>query len=225
MGQSDKEVLRLYQLIGAPLLAVVQAEAQAAQVSASFIQDIGFTRVKPSRASGVEAAAAEATAPIGTVQSGGDIGDLKMLQFNHQVRSTDGIVRTHQMNVPVLSLFPIPLLQVKDAEFDFTIRILDHESRGPQPRTDPTAAAVQDDGLSDFLSMNRVELKGAIGRQAPTSAQRTTDVQVNVKIRMEQADVPVGLLKLLTVLDQNVTSLPVPAAAVPPGAPAAEGTG
>ena len=32
----------LYQVIGAPLLALVQAEAQSAQATARYIQEIGF---------------------------------------------------------------------------------------------------------------------------------------------------------------------------------------
>ena len=44
---TDPEALHLYQLIGAPLLAVIQAEAQAAQVSADFISRIGFDRAEP----------------------------------------------------------------------------------------------------------------------------------------------------------------------------------
>ena len=39
---TDPEALHLFQLIGAPLLAVIQAEVQAAQVSADFIKRVGF---------------------------------------------------------------------------------------------------------------------------------------------------------------------------------------
>lgn len=214
MAESDKEVLSLYQLIGAPLMAVVQAEAQAAQASADFIKEVGFERAK-APATGTAAT----PEPVTTLQDGGNIGDLKMVQFTHEVRGTDGIVRTHQMNVPVLSLFPIPLLQVKDAEFDFAIRILDHVARGPQlpTKTQPESKGQAD--LTEFLSKNRVELKGAIARQpAPSSNQRTTDLQLRVKIRMEQADMPAGLMKLLSVLDQGISSAPAPPASPPPAA-------
>ena len=54
----------------------------------------------------------------------------------------------------------------------------------------------------------------------PTAgAQRSTDMQLNVKIRMEQADMPAGLLKLLAVLDQNITSAPAAAVTSPAGGP------
>lgn len=209
MAESDKEALSLYQLIGAPLMAVVQAEAQAAQASADFIKEVGFERVRPP-----SVADPGTSEVIRTLQDGGDIGDLKVVKFKHDVRGTDGVVRTHQMNVPVLSLFPIPLLQVKDAEFDFAIRILDHEARGPQRPPQAQREGNQQADLTDFLSKNRVELKGAIARQpAPSSTQRTTDMQLRVKIRMEQADMPAGLMKLLAVLDQGISSAPAPAAA------------
>jgi len=222
MAQSDKEVLNLYQLIGAPLLAVVQAEAQAAQVSAQFIRQIGFTQ-KPTEA-GATPSASEIP-PHRDLEEGGNFGDLKMIQFRHQVRGADGSSRLHEMNVPVLSLFPIPLLQVKDAEFDFAIRILDHEQRGAQlPAASPAKKAVVDD-REEFLSKSRVELKGTIaGRQAPSSLQRSTEMQLNVKIRMEQADMPVGLAKLLAALDQGIASTPAAEGPAGPGGATPDGT-
>ena len=209
MAQSDKEALNLYELIGAPLLAVVQAESQAAQVSAQFIKHIGFTQQRTS--------AESSGAGDRDLEQGGHFGDLKMVQFRHQVRDAQGRLETRQLDVPALTLFPIPLLQVKHAEFDFAIRILDHESRGPEHRPD---TPVQKTDRLEFLSKNRVELKGAISQQQ-TPGQRTTAMALNVKIRMEQADMPAGLMKMLSVLDQSVASTPVvaPAAAETPAKP------
>jgi hypothetical protein len=203
VAQGDKEVLNLYELIGAPLLAVVQAESQAAQVSAQFIKQIGFTQEEsPSQPGAVTDR---------DLEQGGHFGDLKMVHFRHQARDPQGRLETRQLDVPALSLFPIPLLQVKHAEFDFAIRILDHESRGPEHRPD---TPVQKTDRLEFLSKNRVELKGAISQQQPQIAgQRTTAMALHVKIRMEQADMPAGLMKMLSVLDQSITSTPL---ATPP---------
>jgi hypothetical protein len=233
VAESDKEALNLYQLIGAPLVAVVQAEAQAAQVSADFIKEIGFERAAPAPsvvaapggvagpAQGAESGAkTEAVQPAESaraLQEGGDFGPLKMVQFTHQVRGTDGRTRTHQMDVPVLSLFPIPLLQVKDAEFDFAIRILDHETRGPNLPAGTPSERGSSSELTGFLSRSRVELKGAIARRPVASSNpRTTDMQLHVKIRMEQADMPAGLTKLLAALDHGISSTPVTDATTEP---------
>src|SRR5262249_43715001 len=108
MAQSDKEILNLYQLIGAPLLAVVQAETQAAQVSAQFIKHVGFER-RPS----LSTDAATNITGDRDLEEGGHFGDLKMVKFRHQVRDGQGRSETRQIDVPALSLFPIPLLQVK----------------------------------------------------------------------------------------------------------------
>ena len=198
MAQSDKEALNLYQLIGAPLLAVVQAEAQAAQVTAAFIQEVGF---KP---------------PPGgkPLQEGDSLGDLKIAKFGHKVRGIDGVTRDHTVEVPVLSLYPIPLLQVKDAEFDFAVKVLDHVSKGPELATQQattTTDAASPPGLKEFLSQNRIEFKGAIAREhTADSTQHSSEMQLKVKIRMEQADVPMGLLKLFNLMDQTIQSTPNP---------------
>jgi len=219
MAQSDKEALNLYQLIGAPLLAVVQAEAQAAQVSADFIQEVGFEGSSTPVNAGTANAIPGNTAPPPTppMQKGGPLGNLRIATFGHKVRGTDGVIRDHTMSVPVLSLFPIPLLQIKDAEFDFAIKVLDHVSKGPELANREVAPSDRAPGLKEFLSQNRVELKGAIAREHTTnSPQQSSEMQLKVKVRMQQADMPLGLLKLFSLMDQMIQSTPTPAAVVPP---------
>lgn len=212
----DREALRLYQLIGAPLLAVVQAEAQAAQVSADFIRRVGFEQ-------GAEAAPAvpgSGSGPSGPtdttllLQDGGRLGALKTANFSMSRTGPDGRPSLHDVHIPVLSLFPIPMLQVKDAEFDFAFKIFEHEDSSSaadvssgDSKQDKTGngTAVE---VDDFLSAKRVELKAALAR---SSQQQTSESQIRIKIRMEQADIPSGLIKLLQVMDQGVASVPRPA--------------
>jgi hypothetical protein len=209
MAQSDKEALNLYKLIGAPLLAVVQAEAQAAQVSADFIKEVGFESPPPLPAGATPGTVASAQ----SLQDGGPLGNLKIASFGHKVRGIDGVTRDHTVSVPVLSLYPIPLLQIKDAEFDFAIKVLDHVSKGPElpdQAAGPTSQSANP-GLKEFLSQNRVELKGAIAREhTPDSTQHSSEMQLKVKIRMQQADIPVGLMKLFNLMDQTIQSAPTP---------------
>jgi hypothetical protein len=202
----DPEAMQLYQIIGAPLLAVVQAEVQAAQVSADFIKRVGFVSAQP-QPGGVEAAHTPATGnPLGgdaqALQDGGRIGDLKMAEF--AIRRLDPATGTSTpfiISIPVLSLFPIPLLQVKDADFDYMIRIL---ARVPL-QSDNDDATLTGAPSKDYLAPDRVELKGLI---APANSGQTSAMNIKVKVRMEQADIPLGLTKLFTLMDQTVAASP-----------------
>jgi hypothetical protein len=227
----DPDAMQLYQIIGAPLLAVVQAEVQAAQVSADFIKRVGFRsqpgpeeprqpeRILPAAPEGVPP---PAIAPSATVQDaagepkpekasqdkalqdGGHIGDLRMVEFAIDRIDSKGISHPFVVKIPVLALYQIPLLHVKHAEFDYNIRIL---TRVPLQSSEQEDAQSGHAPSKDYLALDRVELKGMLARGSEKS-ERSSEMNMKVKIRMEQSDIPAGLSKLLSLMDHSVTAAP-----------------
>lgn len=207
---TDPEALHLYQLIGAPLLAVVQAEAQAAQVSADFIRRTGFM---PSAAP-MPAAAPDALAPDGADVADpaspahvDDVGQLRIAEFQIDRHAADGSPRPVVARVPVLSMFPIPLLQVKHAEFEFDIRVL---TRVPleDPRPGDDDARLRVPSSTDYLSKDRVELKGFLSGARGGAGEKSTESTIKVRVRMEQSDLPAGISQLMTMMSESVSVVP-----------------
>jgi hypothetical protein len=195
---TDPEALHLFQLIGAPLLALVQAEAQAAQVSAEFIKRVGFAQ------SASEPADGPGTAFGKPLQHGGELGELRVAEFGIERRGPDGTSEPHVVRVPVLSLFPIPLLQVKEAKVDFDVRVV---SRVPladadRDRKDPTLS-------TDFLAPERVELKGHLEPGGNSRGGRSTgSAHVRVQVSMAQSDLPAGLIHLMKTMSESIHAVP-----------------
>ncbi len=194
----DPEAMHLFQLIGAPLLAVIQAEAQAAQTSAEYIQRVGFeysTKDRPKNADKLHA-----PSDVDTVR----LGNMKMAKFSVDRTDAQGNLVKHDINIPVLSLFPIPMLQVKDAEFNFSVRVL---TRVPLASTDEKDQTLSHDANRDFLAPERVEMKGLLAPRG-SRGEQVSSMNIDVKIRMEQADMPAGLMKLMSVMDQTASAQP-----------------
>lgn len=231
---TDPEALHLFQLIGAPLLAVIQAEVQAAQVSADFIKRVGFEQLPPAppaqppsqsqpQPQSPQPEPAAATAPEDRpLQDGGGFGDLRVAEFRIDRFAADGKPTPFLVRVPVLSLFPIPLLQVKHADFDFDIHVV---TRVPveDPRGGREDSALNKPMSPDYLSENRVELKGFLAGGRRGGAAGTADASIKVKVRMEQSDLPVGLTNLMRIMDESVSVAPL--ALVEQGRAAAAGQG
>lgn len=98
-------------------------------------------------------------------------------------------------------------MQVKTADFDFGVRILSRAPLDSQDRQDwGEVAATGKLNPEDFLSPGRVELKGSVTRAGGSLA--SAEMHMNVKVRMEQADLPAGLLALLNIMGQSVASQP-----------------
>jgi hypothetical protein len=188
----------LYQLIGAPLLALVQAERQAAQATAEFIENIGFER-----------APTVASENASEAEKGDSLGKLKMATFTNQMKGPNGELKEMKVQVPLLSLLPIPALQIKDAELEFYVKILDfskEQSLGKMQESFSKDTIVNPDNDSDAVKPapnERIQLRAAMGR-GPTTNQSSMESQVRIKINMTQADVPAGLSKLFHIMEQSI---------------------
>ena len=95
----DLSSVPLYQIIGAPLLALVQAETQAAQATANFIQQVGFYDDEEG------------------------ISRLKVVTFRYSKTGVDGNPIEFVVEIPVLSIVPIPTISVREATIDFAVEI------------------------------------------------------------------------------------------------------
>src|SRR5262249_42870009 len=107
-GVKDPRSLMLFEILGAPLIALVQAQTQAARATVEFIEKIGFAH-DPSKEPSSEL----------------DIGDLRMDEFGYTKTDENGSPAQFTARVPVLSLVPIPGIQVKSAKISLTAKIVD----------------------------------------------------------------------------------------------------
>jgi Protein of unknown function (DUF2589) len=192
------QAVRLFELLGSAMVAVVQADALAAKSTLEYIETVGF--VAP---------------PTGTEEDGGvtpsPAGDLRMASFRYRKLDENNEVADFVAEVPVLSLVSIPSLQVRRATFSLAIKIDDitkttdgAETGGPQTLGPPSR-------LVPFLQPSATHL---IARPATRSGSRTEEItsshNVQIEINMAQADVPVGLEKIFNLMDQAIQDRKLP---------------
>lgn len=193
--------LPLHDLIGATLVAIIEADAQAAQATLEFIETVGF--VSPGKAEG----------------SGASVpgGELRMAEFKYRKLDENNEVADFVASVPLLSLVPIPALQVQDAKFKLTAQITDIAAE------DKTARAATSTGLSNapataFASANLASTS-IISKLQPTQykllakpvassgakdQETRGSFHLEVEITMGQADLPLGMEKLFNLMDTAI---------------------
>ena len=199
---AEQTALSFYQLIGAPLYALVEAETYAAEATAQFIERVGFQRP----------AGEEAERPPE------DFGELRKVTFYQERRGPDAEPATYKVEVPLLSILPIPALQIKDAELEFAVKVIETiSSDGAGPRTQaggvPTEGTPEEGAPSKLIpTPPRIDLKAQMGRSRPAGPgvqKSQLDMQVYIKIRVEQADVPAGLSRLFNLMEESISSTQV----------------
>ncbi|MGD1879783.1 MAG: DUF2589 domain-containing protein [Kiloniellaceae bacterium] len=187
LPEPQSGVLSLAQLIGAPIHALVDAEAQSAMATARFIRAVGFTGPQAGRA--------------GDAGGGmGDLGALQMARFTRKRRNTDGSEEDVEVQIPLLSMLPIPALQIKDAQLDYTVKIVQTEALPQRQAEVNRLIAPQDSGP---LREPPATLRAAFARESRPGDRRSVDMLVKMKLRIEQADMPGGLAQLLALATES----------------------
>lgn len=176
---TSSQVMDLYQLIAAPLLATVDADSLAAQRYLDYLCTVAFESYD---------------------RQSGRTGPLRMLRFSYACHDATGS-RRRQVAIPLLSLVPLPLLHVQEAEFDFDIDIMDAVStREPERFSFKKGRAVSPAGDKPGGGLRiRASLapQQSSGREA--AAQRSLTANMKVHVKMGQAGMPGGLSRLLNL--------------------------
>lgn len=189
LPEPQNDVLSLAQLIGAPIHALVDAEAQAAMATARFIRAVGFTGSSDSDG------------------GMGDLGDLQMARFTRRRRNADGTEEDIEVQIPLLSMLPIPALQIKDAELDYTVKIVQTEA---MPSREAEVNRLMGPKRMGPLREAPATLRATFARDARPSDRRSVDMLVKMKLRIEQADMPGGLAQLLALATETSRQTPLP---------------
>ncbi|MEQ8355344.1 MAG: DUF2589 domain-containing protein [Kiloniellaceae bacterium] len=196
LPEPQSDVLSLAQLIGAPIHALVDAEAQSAMATARFVRSVGFTGSDESGAGGM-----------------GDLGELQMARFTRRRRKADGTAEDVEVQIPLLSMLPIPALQIKDAELDYTVKIIQTEAL---PQRQAEVNQLMTPREAEPLREPPATLRAAFAREPRPGDRRSVDMLVKMKLRIEQADMPGGLAQLLALASETSSQIPLP----PPRPPA-----
>jgi len=161
-------------LIGAPLLAIIQGQTQAAQATAEFIEQVGF-----------EASPGE-----------GVLGKLRMVTFTYEKSKGKDAEEVQQVKIPLLSLVTIPNIRVKQADLNYSVKVADIQSY------ESNTSLVSKSKAGSWLGKKRVELSTSVGNlNSTTQGSTQTDSQMNLDIRLKPAPIPGGLSFLYNTME------------------------
>lgn len=189
----DIRSLPLFQIIGAPLLAIIQAEAQAAQTALEYIERVGF-------------AIPEEEGTEESEKQPADIGKLRMAKFTYKKLDENGEVAEFSVSVPVLSLVPIPMIQIREARVEFSVKITDVKTEEVKTSINPPVKSTESKRYVGWLQPARTEFRASMsGRSSKDTKTRTEGTyELDIEVTIEKADFPTGLNKILEIMDHSI---------------------
>jgi len=205
-------------MLGGPLIAVVNAQAQAAMSTVNFIKEVGFKKPAAEEAAGTDTSTQE---PIyvtfkypkelvpfqpAVPADPGDPAAVPPRPARPAQPAVPAVFETQQLQVPILTMLPIPFIRIDLTTIDFNAKINSIEYR----KTDTNLK------IDAALEAKAGWLWGSAKLNVSTSFQRTTQqgstvdrtYSMAVHIKAVQDEMPAGMEKLLGILEGVITSKP-----------------
>lgn len=173
-------------LIGGPLLAGVNATAQAALATAQYIQTVGFTGTAPNY-------------------------EVKTIKFSYPTfPAGQSTPVTSSITVPLLSILPIPYLRVDSLNIDFKAQINSMQSVTNTNTFGVTSTT--SGGTGGFLSLfESVQFSVTVADTNVNTAvsQQTSNYSMDVRVHAGVDPIPAGMQRVLNIFESVI--LPKPA--------------
>ena len=151
------------------------------------------------------------TAPAIGFSGGGGSGANATVSLTAPVAAVPAQYQVMQLEVPMLSMVPIPYLRIEDVTIDFNAKInsVEYQKLDESLRVD---AALEATGS---WSWGSAKLNVAVAYQRNTQQGHSVDrtYSMGVHIRAVQDEMPGGLERILSILENSIRAQPVGAPA------------
>lgn len=178
----SKQIMELKDLISGPLVATIDADSMSTRRYLSYLYELAFDSYNPET---------------------GEVGNLRMLEFTYNVQD-NGTQRQQRVSIPLMTLVPLPLLQVKEADFDFDIQIIDAVSADKYSTFSLKGKNDGEDQIPEGVKLRVSMAASNIEGNMEKKVRQGLAANMKVKIKMQQADMPGGLSNLLNLTTNNL---------------------
>ena len=174
--------VQLYELLSFPIIAMIQADAQAARATVDFIESIGFNfDVKRKLDS--------------------SFGSLRMIDFSYQKIDENNNISEFRSSVPLLSLMPIPSLQIQEAKINLTAKITDIAIQNVKDTSSNRT-------LKSKFQLSNLKQTHIYAKPVAASGSKNEEIRASydltIEMKLGQADIAIGLERILQTLDQAI---------------------
>lgn len=199
-------------MLGGPLIAVVNAQAQSAMASVNFIKEVGFKQLPQDGTAGADTAtddpiyvtfkypkelAPYEPAVVADPNATPPVAGSPAVQAQYQ---------TQELQVPILTMLPIPFIRIDETTIDFNAKINSVEYK----KTDSTLKVSADLEAKAGWLWGSAKLKVSSSYQRSSQQGNTVNrnYSMAVHIKAVQDEMPAGMERVLGILEGAISSQP-----------------
>ena len=193
-------------LLGGPLVAVINAQAQSAVATVNFIKEVGFKKPAVEEAAGDDTSTEE---PIYvTFKYPKELSPFVPADptTSPPTPLLPAVYETHELKVPILTMLPIPYVRMVLTTIDFNAKINSVEYRKTDTRLKIDSSLEAKAGWLWGSAKLKVAVAYQRNSQQGTTVNRTYSMAVHIKA--VQDEIPEGMQRLLGILEGAISSKP-----------------
>jgi hypothetical protein len=172
--------ISLGSIIGGALNAIVEAQSQAANTTVQFIESVGFETKN-----GVKT-------PV-------------YVSFDYSQDISEGKKQKGTMQVPLLTMVPIPFIRIDDADINFNVKVNSLEETKSLDNNRWGASTDADVDFKGFRFNAGIKMNASISNQKKSNSSDNVkrDYSLSVHVHAVQDEMPVGVERLLNILENS----------------------
>jgi hypothetical protein len=168
-------------LIGGPLVAAIEAQAKAARTTVDFIKAVGFDKEDETK-----------------------VNNITFSFMNGP--SNNGETPMMKLQVPLLSIVPIPFLRIENLDIHFKAS-LSQSMETKESETSSTERKGEVKASGGWFTC-KAEMSASISSKKDSSATRdsrySVEYTMDINVHAVQDDIPAGLAKVLGLLNESM---------------------
>lgn len=201
-GPAAKAIVSLSQVLLAPLDSIFKAQVHAARSFLNLVLQMGYPHLKVD----------ENGIPLPREQQEKDSDKVYMQEFKIRTGG-DNDNSVANIKIPALAMIPLAPLSIQEAEFELDFSI-GYVYRNTQMQKSEEHTVREESKYTEkdrpwFLVNDPISIRGVVAPKVSSEMKETTedtgDTKISIKIKITRQDMPSGLDKLLTTLNQSST--------------------
>lgn len=129
-----------------------------------------------------------------------------LLKVTTTYEKVPAVMQKMQIQVPILTMMPIPFIKIDSADIDFNVKINSVSTTNDESKSSGGGSTSVKNGW--FV---KAELNAAFSNQKSSSSTEEVkkDYSLNVKVHAAQDDMPAGVSRILDMLEDSIKAQPV----------------
>lgn len=129
-----------------------------------------------------------------------------VMELNQSYEEVPALIQKMQIQVPLLTMVPIPFIKIDNAEIEFNAKI---NSVSSQESSSVTDTKVNSGASYGFWT--RASINASVSNQSKHSSSEEVkkDYSLNIKVHAVQDDMPAGVSRILDMLEDSIIARPM----------------